>query len=258
LLFCVWILFVICCLGFRICQADASDMRSMKVSFLNGDYKQAILEGEKLLAKDAHSDNSDELYYILGISYLKDGNYLRASDIFEIILDEFKNSKFKEEAKLALGDTYFLRNDFARAEEYYKDLIEKNPQTNLKAQIYYRLSQSAFKRGDTEQGVKYLDKIKEEFPLNPELRLNKDLSSLPDSSENVYYSVQVGAFSKIVNANNLVQKLSQKGYPAYIEQANSAGQVSYRVRVGRFHLRQEAVDLEKKLFQEGYPTKVFP
>jgi len=54
----------------------------------------------------------DELYYLLSLSYLKDGNYLRASDIFEIILREFKGSRFKEDALLALGDTYFLRGDY--------------------------------------------------------------------------------------------------------------------------------------------------
>ena len=50
------------------------NLDKVKVYFLEGDYKSAILEGEKLIAQDPHSD---ELYYILGLSYLKDEGTVR-------------------------------------------------------------------------------------------------------------------------------------------------------------------------------------
>ncbi len=237
----------------------ALNLDKAKIYLLEGDYNAAISEGEKLLAKDTHSDNSDELYYILGLSYLKDGNYLRASDIFEIIESEFKSSAFVEEAKLGLGDTYFLRGDFVKAEQYYKDLINSSPRTKLKAQVYYRLSQIGYKKGDTQQGKDYLDKLNQEFPLNLESRLNKDLCSFSDSSSLLYYTVQVGSFSNSPNAKNLTEQLTQKGYPAYIEEAVSKGtEKIYRVRVGKFRTRQEAIKFKNKLSQEGYPTKLCP
>jgi tetratricopeptide (TPR) repeat protein len=250
------ILFVICvlCIGVYT-NTYALDLQQVKVYFLEGDYKSAILEGEKLLAQDAHSD---ELYYILGLSYMKDGNYLRASDIFEIILKEFKNTPRKDEAKLGLGDTYFLRGDFYQAQGYYKDLIDTNPGTKLKAQVYYRLSQVGFKKGDTQLGKEYLDKLKQEFPLYPESKLSQELYTLTDSSSGIYYTVQVGAFSNITNARNLTQKLIHKGYPAYVEEINIKGETSYRVRVGKSLLRQEIINLADKLSQEGYPTRIFP
>lgn len=231
------------------------NLDKVKINFLSGDYRAAILEGEKLLAKDAHSD---ELYYLLGLCYLKDANYLRASDIFEIILREFKNSKFKDEAQLGLGDTYFLRQDFDRAGDYYEGLLKDNPRTKLKALVYYRLSQNAFKKGDTAQGKEYLDKIKDEFPANPQLMANQDLYPISDSAAGIYYTVQVGSFSSATNAHNLTERLKQKNYPAYTEEINSAGALSYRVRVGKLRLLSEARDLENKLSQEGYPTKIYP
>jgi tetratricopeptide (TPR) repeat protein len=250
------ILFVIWCLIFGIfSSAYALNLDKPKASLLEGDYKAAILEGEKLVAQDAHSD---ELYYILGIAYLKDGNLLRASDIFEIILKEFKNSNFKDEARLGLGDTYFLRGDFSRAQDCYEGLINSHPETKLKAQVYYRLSQLAYKKGDAQQGKEYLDKLKDAYPLNLESSLNKDLCLLSGPSAGLYYTIQVGAFSNITNANNLTNKLIQKGYPAYMDEAGSQGKISYRVRVGKFKARDEALNLEKKLSQEGYPTKICP
>jgi tetratricopeptide (TPR) repeat protein len=237
-------------------NAYASSLDKVKIHFLEGDYKSAIMEGEKILALNSYSPDSDELYYILGLSYLKDGNYLRASDIFEIILREFKNSAFGEEAKLGLGDVYFIKGDFVRARDYYKDIINNNPDTRLKSQLYYRLSECAFKLGDAQQGKFYLDKLKQEFPLNFESRLYKDLYVFSDSE--FYYTVQVGSFLNITNAENLLNKLNDKGYNAYIQEIDSESRKIYRVRVGKLKSRLEVIQLKDRLTQEGYPTKIVP
>jgi outer membrane protein assembly factor BamD (BamD/ComL family) len=249
-----WLLFGYWCLVIGISNAFALNLDKLKANFLSGDYKSAIIEGEKMLASESNEAGLDELYYILGLSYLKDGNYLRASDIFEIILNEFKNSKFKEEAKVGLGDTYFVRGDYEKAEGYYKELMNSNPQTKLKPQIYYRLSQVGFKKGDKEQGKDYLSKLKQKFPLSPEARINNEV---PDFSS-IYYTVQVGSFTKKANAENLTQKLIEQGYPAYMEEPAVQDKVSYKVKVGKLNTRQEALDLENKLIQQGYPTKICP
>ena len=251
-------LFIICCLLLGICSsAYALNLDKLKTYFLNGDYGQAISEGEKLLAGSGNSRDIDELYYILGLSYLKDGNFLRASDIFEIILGEFKASAFTEETYLALGDTYFLKGDFAKAKDGYEKLINNYPGTKLRAEAYYRLAQVGYKTDDAELAKEYSQKLKEGFPANPELKLSKDLCPIPDSSD-FYYTVQVGAFSNKVNAGNLTKKLIENGYPAYVEELSSEGKPSYRVRVGKVSRHQEAQQLQEKLSFQGYPTKICP
>jgi tetratricopeptide (TPR) repeat protein len=247
-------IFTFCILHFTF-PCYALNLDKLKVYFLSGDYKSSILEGERILASSGSSSvGLDELYYILGLSYLKDGNYLRASDIFEIILKEFKDSAFKDDALLGLGDTYFLRGDYDKAQGQYQELIETNPRTKLRALVYYRLSQIGFKKGETQAAKEYLDKLKDNFPLNLEAKLNQGLYPLSD----IYYTVQVGSFSNRINANSLVQKLIGKGYPAYIEEVVSEGKTIYRLRVGKLRLRQEVLELENKLSQEGYPTKIYP
>lgn len=232
------------------------NLDKLKVYFLRGDYKSAILEGERALANySTHPAHLDELYYILGLSYLKDDNYLRASDIFEIIIDEFKGSPLREDAKLGLGDTYFLRGDYDKAERYYQEILKANSRTKLKATLYYRLSQAGFKKGDTQRGKEYLDKLKNGFPLNLEARMSADLALLSD----IYYAVQVGAFAKSANARNLCDQLVRRGYDAYIEEIETDSSARmYRVKVGRLQSRPEAEVLERRLAAEGYPTKIFP
>lgn len=259
LCFVIWIYFGFCALLFGfLTNVYALNLDKIKVYFLAGDYKSAILEGERLLASEAQSSHSDELYYILGLSYLKDSNYLRASDIFEIILKEFKNSTFKEETKLGLGDTYFLRGDYDKAGGYFRELINNNPATKLKAQVYYRLILIGFKKGDTQEGKEYLDRLKKEFPASTELIVNRELCVLSNYSSDFFYTVQVGSFTQAKNAHNLTDKLIQTGYDAYIEETDLRDTKTYRVKVGKLKSRTEAVQLQNKLSQEGYPTRICP
>jgi tetratricopeptide (TPR) repeat protein len=236
-------------------NAYGLNLDKVKIHFLSGDYPSAISEGERILASSSsHASGLDELYYILGLSYLKNGNYLRASDIFEIIIKEFKNSAFKDEAKLGLGDAYFLKGDDDKAQDCYQEFLSSSPRTKLLALLYYRLSQIEFKKGNTPEAKEYLDKLKTCFPSNSELKLNKDLYLLSD----IYYTVQVGSFLKATNAKNLCDKLIRKGYDAYTEEIQANSTKVYRVKVGRLKSRWEAVQLENRLLGEGYPTKIFP
>jgi tetratricopeptide (TPR) repeat protein len=241
-------------------EAQALNLEKLKSHFLQGDYNLAISEGERLLANaPAQGQGLDLLYYFLGLSYLRVENYLRASDIFEIILEEFPDTRLKDEVRLSLGDSYFLRGDIARARSYYQEALNKNANTKYKALIYSRLSLAGFKEGDTQVAKEYLDKIKSEFPQGLESVTKEGACSLPDTKTGIYYSVQVGSFSKSANAKNLTQKLIREGYSAYTEEALiSGGAKTYRVKVGKLSLLKEAEQLAKELTHKGYPTRICP
>ena len=218
------LLFVILTLVMGISnKASALNIDKVKVSFLSGNYREAITEGERLIARDEYSS---ELHYFLGLSYLKEGDYQRSADNFKIVINNFKDSKFKEEARVGYADTYLLREDFSTARKLYKELIDENPKTKFNEQISSRLSEAESKKAKGLQ------------------------CDLPGG----YYSVQVGSFSSINNARNFIQKLISNGYPAYMEGGNS----TFRVRVGKLDSRSQAEVLGKKLSREGYPTKICP
>lgn len=268
-----WSLLLFCGIALSMRATYAMDLEKIKVSFLAGDYKTTIEQGEKLLSVTAEdSPGLDELYYIMGLSYLKEGRYLRSSDIFEIILNEFKGSKFTDEARMGLGDSYFLTGDYAAAEGNYKQILKDSPKTTVRPLVYYRLSQCAAKTGDTQAAADYLNKLRLDAPLSLEVKSEPALAApaakTPAASETaagsaeplpeIYYTVQVGNFTRKSNAENLKNKLVQKGYPAYMEESSIRGKRSYCVRVGKTQQRKEALELEKKLSRAGYPTKIFP
>ena len=231
----------------------ALDLEKARVDFLKGDYPEAIKECENILAYKGYSKDLDELYYILGLSYMKQENYLRASDIFEIIINEFKDSSFKDDAMLGLGDTYLLRGDYTAAETQYKTFLNTQPQTKLKPVVYYRLAQVSMKQGSQKDAQGYMDKIKKEYPLSFESRIQ-----LTVPQDNPVFLIQVGAFSKNANADNLCQILVKKGYKAYIEDVSTGSAHTYKVRVGKLASRFEAEQLQRQLANDGYPTKIFP
>ncbi|MBI5144956.1 MAG: tetratricopeptide repeat protein, partial [Candidatus Omnitrophica bacterium] len=249
-----WLLFGYWCLVIGVSNVYALNLEKIRAHLLSGDYKLAVAEGERVLAAtNSQAAALDELYYILGLSYLKDGNYLRASDIFEIILEEFKESNLKEEARLSLGDTYFLSGDYPNAEVQYQQILKDSPRTKLEGMIFYRLGLCQAKKGNIAEAEKYLTKLKQDFPLSLEARLDGELSFSAS-----YYTVQIGSFSSSANANNLVQKLILQGYPAYAEEAVSQGKKVYRVRVAKLQQYSQAKELEAWLAQQGYPTKIYP
>ena len=227
-----------------------------KFYFLKGDYKKAIKEGERMLAqagKDSRGLN--ELYYILGVSYMKDGNLLRASDIFEIILRESRSSEFRTEAEIGLADTYFLRGDYATAEKHYKQMEERRAYARFADGIYYRLKRCAEKKGDNAAAAAYAAKISGNFPPPAE---DNGLDVLRNPG--FFYTVQAGSFSRQANANGLKEELFRKGYDAYVEkyQKPGGGNILFRVKVGRFNDRGQAEESAKKLSKEGYPIRICP
>ncbi|MCM8770267.1 MAG: tetratricopeptide repeat protein [Candidatus Omnitrophica bacterium] len=231
----------------------SSDFHNIRVNFLKGDYNACIVEGEKILIDAYHSRDADELYYLLATSYLKTGNYLRAEDIFEILIKEFKDSKFRDEAYIGLGDVCLLEGDFSGAEAKYRELLRINPSTKLISLVTLKLAQVMLKQGKWEEARQYLNKLNEDFPLSLERRLAESFWN-----DDFYFTIQVGSFSDANNAKKLSQKLNEKKYPAYVDEFKVNDKITYRVRVGKFNTRQEAEDLAKKLAGLGYPTKIFP
>lgn len=230
----------------------AADLDSLKADFLQGNYRRVIFEGE---ASRPNIRASEELNYILGLSYLKENNLTLAREAFNRILKN-PSSKFRAQAAMSLGDTYLISGEYQEAEDLYNKLMNEEPNTGLKAALLYRLSQAAFNKGDHRLANDYLFKLKRDFPLSPELRSTRGLPHIeaPKKDAAGAYSVQVGFFTNTANADNLRDKLCVLGFSAYVEE----GQGGYRVRVGRFKALGEALDMESELSKKGFPTKLCP
>jgi cell division septation protein DedD len=76
----------------------------------------------------------------------------------------------------------------------------------------------------------------------------------PASVKAPRWDVQIGAFSSKENALQLIEKVSEKGYTAYLTEGIDQGTPFYKVRVKNPKTgKDEAEALSKKLEKDGYP-----
>lgn len=109
-------------------------------------------------------------------------------------------------------------------------------------------------------GKQPVEKKDQSPSINEEMKLHQQPVKKPDRdtkqtikgrtvTKEVYYSVQVGAFSSFANAKNYSEKFRKMGYPTEVLATTKKSGTLYRVRVGNFKTRaaaqKEKVKLEK-------------
>lgn len=230
----------------------AQSIDEAQAKYLRGEYSQAVEDLEKILSMHKDEKSPARLYYYLGLSYLKEGNYIRASDCFDIILKEYQDCEFREPAEIKLIDIDILNSDYTLALNRCENFLAKFPASDFKGRVLFRQYKAYLKSGNLELANQALSKLKTSYPAAVELSA---IEEKPAAQE--YFSVQVGSFKDRLNAENLKNLLKQKGYESYIlEGKDEQDNLILRVRVGKFGLIQEAKELEKRLSEQGMPTKI--
>lgn len=230
----------------------AQTLAEAQVQYLQCDYQQAIDTLEKLLSLHVDRRSPPELYYLLGLSYLKSNNLLRASDCFDIIIKEYPDSLVFRQAQIKLIDIDLLREDFKAALEACDEFSRRFPQSEFASAIVLRRYKAQLKLGNAVAAKDLKIRLESDYPQSPE---NKAIEEKLEKGVN--FCVQVGSFKDKLNAQSLVQSLKQKGFDSYIADGEYSDNL-YRVRVGRLNSLGETKALEKRLSEQGLPTKIFP
>lgn len=85
--------------------------------------------------------------------------------------------------------------------------------------------------------------------VEPEVKVVKESEIVSDKK---LYTVQIGAFSKEINAQNLAKEVRDKGYQTYVVK----GKTLYKAQVGEFKSYEEAQNISQELKELGYPVFV--
>jgi len=239
---------------FLFCAQLSSEAIAANIDkyFVNGEYENAVLEARRLLSSEPKE--ADKIYYILGMSLNKLGKYESARGNLQLLLKMYPRSDYAPLAQLAIGDGYYLSGDYRNASESYERYIAKYPKSEGAAIAYFRLAKCTQREGRWQTARNYYQKVKREYPLSFEAQL----AAQALSEEILYFTVQVGSFSKKANALKLCDELTKKDYDASILKSKSSRGDFYKVRVGRLDRREDAEELAKRLQAEGLPTSILP
>lgn len=250
------------CFGFAvfftfwaISSAWAQDaLEEARRLFLSGQYVQSIEAAGRVIK--AHPDNNRlvaEANYLSGAGYLHIFDFLTAKKNFKTVVSKYKGSAYYEDAYLGLGDVEFLQENFDQALKVYEEFLATNPSKKRLATLYFRLSETHLKLGCVGESRAYIARLQSEFPDSFEA---KDAKRLKD--KDVFYTVQVGAFTDYDNAEKFIAEVKAKGYEVYSVLCMLSGKKLCRIRVGKFKSLDQAEALQKKLAADGYYGKVFP
>ena len=72
------------------------------------------------------------------------------------------------------------------------------------------------------------------------------------------WTVQLGAFGEIANANQLATRAAAYGFSAVVSEFRAGGDAMHRVRVGGFDSEDEAQAAASSLSAHGFPVRVIP
>jgi|GEM_PF-863452 tetratricopeptide (TPR) repeat protein len=231
----------------------ARGMMPAHANTLDDDYKNYLSgEYEEIVKAEGDGAANEQSLYILGLTYLKTAEYIKARQTFEKLIAQFPDSPARQRVMFKIADTYFLEGSYPRAISTYKDIEQKQRDGDLTALLTLRFAQIAAKEGKWEDKDKYTALIKTKYPGSPEEKYAKRLDDYGD-----FFTIQIGAFDELKNALQMKRGL-QKKFDPYTVQETRNGVTLYKIRIGRFRNRQDAEKVAVKLREEGYPAKIYP
>ncbi|MCM8813997.1 MAG: SPOR domain-containing protein [Candidatus Omnitrophica bacterium] len=158
-------------------------------------------------------------------------------------------------AYLGVADTYIQQGKIDYAFSIYEQLLRSNDAVDYRARVLSRLNISCRKMNDAARARVFLQQLQDNYPQSWEAqRAGQDVPALSG-----FFTVQVGCFLNVNNAQQLADSLKQKGYDVYLEQMDANGRRQHRVRIGHLSTRTDAEMLERELREkENLPTRIFP
>ena len=220
---------------------------------LKEQYADAIKTGESALQnKRLGREDKKEIMYMIGLAFLKTGNFERSRAYFNGIL-KFGGKSLKEEARAGIAHSYFYEGKYDEATAAYENSLALYPSSDMAASMYYNLGMANLKKGNEEKAKMCAEKLKKEYGSSFEAE------SIPESlaaGRETYYIVQLGSFKSLKNAKKLTRRLARKKYEYYIQKAKVKGHTRYRVRAGKFSNIYYAKRLVSKLKKSGFKSKI--
>ncbi len=206
-------------LFFQSCASDTTAEYYFKQRFeeaakkhLSGDYKGAIIVYEEILKNNPPVILKENVLLNLADVYLATGNHEQSLKIFYELLKNTKNPAVSGACFFKLANFYLSVNDFTLARKYIIEALKYPPQYYS---LYLALQMAAkvcYMVGDIENAKYYFSKLFIHFPEDPYAQKVNAIGELLMQGN---FYLQLGRFSSVQNAKNLVTKLSILGYPVF-------------------------------------------
>ncbi len=183
-------------------------------------------------------------------------------------VEEGKSGEVKEELQPLLkrnpGDpsllflSALLTEDGVQANEKYLKIVNVFPKSKYADAALFRIYNYYTAIGEEKEAAVYLKKLKTEYPKSNYLPSPEKVAVenseetivqriTPQKSENYRFTIQVGAFSNVKNAEALKAELEDSGYEIDLKEKNVAGTIFNVLYLGKFEDKKSAEKILDKV-----------
>lgn len=225
-LFFILILFSSCTSSYEYEYLYKIKVEEATKKHLAGDYNNAILIYEELLNNNRNPQLQDTILLNLANLHLVTKNHQQAISIFNQLLNKSEDVYILGGTNFALANYYFANKQFNLAKTYIVNAL-KYPEQFYSLYIALQLAGKIFYyTNDIENAQYYFIKLAKTFPNDP---YSQKIVSILDVLSKGYVFLQLGKFSSVENAKNLVTKLSILGYDSIIKEVKISNDNSFLV-----------------------------
>ena len=152
-----------------------------------------------------------------------------------------------------------LEKDGNIAVQGYLAVVQQNGNSEVIPRAMKRLSNYYQTVGNLSEAIRWERRLEVEYPdfLTPPTASTASIPTIPEfdnefaSNEGTdYYTLQLGAFQNLENAQRLLEKAQTAGLLGQIQEQHFRGQALFLVWVGKFTTSKEADDKGKQLVSE--------
>jgi tetratricopeptide (TPR) repeat protein len=208
----------------------------------------------------------------------------KAVDLYEKLMVSHPRSAYADDAKFKIGQYYYSIGLYRLAQEQFRELVIQYPNSPLQEDAAYYAIQSLIAMDQNQLAIQELQQFQKEYPRSALSKLViSDLSWLtnggryqanpgrpelippPGTTNNEVentqilapepplkgkYSIQIGAYLRLVNAQQQKVSFEKLGYQVLLFTKEVYGQKLNVVCINTFSTREQAIDFGKLLNQK--------
>ncbi len=139
------------------------DYMKGKEAYLNNQYDRALTHFENALS-DISPEAKPVIYYWIGQSHMALGNYSKADNIFNNIINTYPSSPESVNSLYQKGRIFFKNNDYEKTIADMHSFLEISGDNKLNGNAYFWIAESLFFLGHKKDALVLYNKVINDFP----------------------------------------------------------------------------------------------
>ncbi len=222
--------------------AEQESLRQAADQYRSGHYGPALARVDRIIDDYADAAEIAEAYYIRGLCRSRLGERQAAASDFQQTISRSNRPELTARAHASLAALYFEQGQWAPSADHYAQALDDLPEEPPADRIAFTAAVAMRRAGRWADARRQFARTVFRFrdrPIAEEARRQAFW-------DHDYFSIQLGAFSSVANAEQRAKEVRGRGLNAAVGSQDRDGGVRWVVAVGQYGTYDEAIrDLDR-------------